>query len=122
MEKIEDAYTLFTLNLNGYEILQPIQVKATAYDACIACTGKTDGITKTGTLAQVNHTIAVDPKIIALGTQVYIPGLGKIYTAEDTGGVIKGNRIDIFMSNHEEAINFGVQELTIYILEKETQI
>ena len=60
--------------------------------------------------------IAVDPAVIPLGTRVYIPDYGEA-VAEDTGGDIKGNRIDIAFDTHEEAINFGRQNLQIYIIE-----
>lgn len=102
----------------GYEIGRPMEVTATAYDACIHCCGKTDGITKTGTLAQPNRTIAVDPRVIPLGSTVYIQGMG-VFLAEDTGRAIKGSRIDIFMESHRQAFNFGVKDLKIYILNEE---
>ncbi|RYL97863.1 hypothetical protein EWH99_13270 [Sporolactobacillus sp. THM7-7] len=60
--------------------------------------------------------IAVDPNRIPLGTKVAIPGYG-VYTAADTGGNIKGNRIDIHLPSHEEAIQFGRQTMTIKILD-----
>ncbi|HBT19899.1 MAG TPA: hypothetical protein DEA47_00770 [Peptococcaceae bacterium] len=104
------------MQLYGYQLKKVIKVKATAYDSCEICCGKTDGITKTGTKAKTDHTIAVDPKVIPLGSKVYIAELGKIYTAEDTGGKIIGNRIDIFMDTHEQAKQFGIRELTAYIL------
>lgn len=106
-------------SLAGFQIGQPITVTATAYDACIHCCRKTDGITKSGTRATPGQTIAVDPNIIPMGSKVYIEGLG-IYTAEDIGGAIKGNRVDIFMETHEQAINFGSKNLKIYILEETT--
>ncbi|NLK01165.1 MAG: hypothetical protein GX318_08015 [Clostridia bacterium] len=104
--------------MSGYQFKDILSVKATAYDACELCCGKTDGITKSGRLARVNHTIAVDPDIIPLGTKIFIPQLGHLYTAEDIGGKIKGKTIDVYMADHEQAINFGVKELTIYILEE----
>ncbi|NPV52336.1 MAG: 3D domain-containing protein [Firmicutes bacterium] len=96
----------------------PVRVTATAYDACPRCTGKGEehpafGVTAAGHLARVDHTIAVDPDVIPLGTWVYIEGMG-IYRAEDTGSAIKGHRIDIFMSTHEEALKFGIRELNIW--------
>ena len=106
-------------SLAGVQIGPPITVTATAYCACEYCCNKSDGITKSGTRAMPGHTLAVDPNIIPLGTKVYIEGLG-IYTAEDTGSAIKGNRIDIFMEPHEQAINFGSQNLKIYILGEDT--
>lgn len=112
--------TYFTLI--GFQIGQPMEVTATAYDACIHCCGKTDGITKSGTNATPTRTIAVDPEIIPLGTQVYIENMG-VYTAEDTGRAIKGNRIDVFMETHQQAFKFGIQNVKIYILnDKITQL
>ena len=60
--------------------------------------------------------IAVDPRVIPLGTRVYIPGYGEA-VADDTGGAIKGNRIDIAFDTHREAINFGRQTIDIYIID-----
>lgn len=96
----------------------PIRVKATAYDACPKCTGKSEdhpafGVTASGRFAEADHTIAVDPEIVPLGTWVYIEGMG-IYRAEDIGSAIKGHRIDIFMHSHEEALKFGIKELNIW--------
>ena len=77
----------------------------THYCKCTRYCGKNDGITATGTQATAGRTIAVDPKVIPLGTAVIIDG--HPYIAEDTGGAIKGNKIDIFCDSHEEAINRG---------------
>ena len=90
-----------------------ITVTATAYCACEKCCGKTDGITATGTKATAGRTIAVDPKVIPYGTNVIIEGV--TYIAEDCGGAVKGNDIDIFFNTHEETLNFGKQILTAYI-------
>lgn len=90
-----------------------INVTATAYCPCVECCGKDDGITASGTKAKEGRTIAVDPTIISYGTKVEIGG--NTYYAEDTGGAIKGNRIDVFFYSHEEALEFGVQELTIKV-------
>lgn len=60
--------------------------------------------------------IAVDPRIIPLGTRVYIPGYGEAI-ADDTGGAIIGNRIDIAFDTYEEAMTFGRQYIEIYILD-----
>ena len=60
--------------------------------------------------------IAVDPDFIPLGTRVYIPGYGEA-TADDIGGAISGNRIDIAFDTHEEALSFGRQSIDIYILD-----
>ncbi len=86
----------------------------TAYCPCVICTGKTDGITASGVKAKANHTIAVDTSVIPLGSKVEING--KIYYAEDTGGAIKGNKIDIFFNSHNEALAFGTQSADVYII------
>ncbi len=87
----------------------------TAYDACIECCGKTDGITATGTKAEVGRTIAVDPTVIPYNSRVMING--HVYTAEDAGSKVRGNKIDIFMSTHEEAKKFGRQSAEVFLLQ-----
>lgn len=92
-----------------------IIVTATAYCPCEKCCGKTDGITATGTKATAGRTIAVDPNFIPYGTLLIIDG--NTYIAEDCGGLVKGgNRVDIFFNTHEEAVNFGRQTLTAYVV------
>ena len=95
---------------NGYG--RPIYVDATAYSAYDPGNGS---YTARGTLLR-HGIIAVDPSVIPLGTRVYIPGYGEAI-ADDTGGAIVGNRIDIAFDSHEEAIWFGRQQLEIYIIE-----
>ena len=87
--------------------------KLTAYCNCEKCCGKTDGITSTGTKATQGRTIAVDPKVIGYGSKVKING--KEYIAEDCGGAIKSNHIDVFFNNHQDALDFGVQYANVYI-------
>jgi 3D (Asp-Asp-Asp) domain-containing protein len=79
---------------------------ATGYSANDPTQG-TNNTTATGKEAY-EGIIAVDPKIIPLGTEVEIKDLGK-FIAEDTGGKIKGNRIDIYFSSKTEAAKFGKQ-------------
>jgi 3D (Asp-Asp-Asp) domain-containing protein/LysM repeat protein len=92
-----------------------ITVKATAYTAsCDGCSG----ITATGINIKANpneKVIAVDPSVIPLGSKVYVEGFGEA-TAADTGGAIKGNRIDVFIPSEQDAINFGVKQLKVTIL------
>lgn len=92
-----------------------MQVIATAYCPCVKCCGKSDGITATGVKAKANHTIAADPKILPYGTEI-LTSLGE-FVVEDCGGAIKGNKIDIFFNDHQEALEFGVKELTIWVKE-----
>lgn len=102
------------------------EFKLTAYCSCEKCCGYYATIRKTdengnkivntasGTIAQQGRTIAVDTSVIPFGTRVLIDG--NEYVAEDRGGAIKGNRIDIYFSNHQDALNFGVQYKTVSIL------
>lgn len=83
-----------------------MQVVATAYSG--------DTITATGTIPKWG-TIAVDPRIIPYGTRVYIPQFGQTFIAEDCGGAIKGNRIDIFMNSENQAYDWGRKSIDIYI-------
>ena len=71
------------------------------------------GRTAMGTRARVGE-IAVDPKVIPLGTTVYIPGIGE-RRAEDTGGNIKGKTIDIYMSSKSACRKWGRRYITIYL-------
>lgn len=82
-------------------------VSATAYSG--------DSITATGTRPRWG-TIAVDPRIIPYGTKVYIPKFNMTFVAEDCGGGIKGNRIDIFMNSSSACYNWGVRSIDIYIV------
>lgn len=87
--------------------------KVTAYCGCDICCGDwSDGITYTGTVATAGRTIAVDPNIIPYGTEVTFNG--RTYIAEDCGGAIKGNRIDLYFDNHHDALEFGIQYFDVY--------
>lgn len=88
--------------------------KVTAYCACMQCCGKTNGITASGVKATANHTIAA-PKTFAFGTKVVINGI--TYTVEDRGGAIQGNRIDIYMNSHAEALSWGVRYVNVEVLD-----
>ena len=83
-------------------------VSATAYSG--------DKITSTGTIPRWG-VIAVDPSVIPYGSTVYIPIFNRYFIAEDCGGRIKGNRIDIFMTSEQKCRNWGVRKIEIEILE-----
>lgn len=84
------------------------------YCSCSQCCGPYGGTTASGAKPVAGRTIAVDRRVISLGSQVSING--HVYTAEDTGGAIKGNRIDIFVSSHSEALRKGVYYAPVYLL------
>lgn len=71
------------------------------------CNDGDSTITATGTTPTVGRTIAVDPNVIPYGSEVTING--NTYIAEDCGGAIKGNRVDILFDTHQEALEFGIQ-------------
>lgn len=87
--------------------------KITYYCGCQSCSDEWGTMTATGVTAKEGRTIAVDPKVIPYGTKVTING--REYVAEDCGGAIKGNRIDIFVNNHERARKAGVDYFDVYI-------
>lgn len=100
---------------------------ATAYEAGFQSTGKRPGdkyygITATGTRAKIG-TVAVDPRVIPLGTKLYVKSLDPnipdygFATAEDVGGAIKNMRIDLFMNTVKECYTFGKRPVMVYILE-----
>lgn len=92
-----------------------LSVRATGYTAsCEGCSG----ITSTGVDLNANPdamVIAVDPTVIPLGSKVYVEGYGYA-TAADTGGAIKGNKIDLFFADEEDAINWGVKQVNVKVI------
>ena len=74
-----------------------------------------NGITAIGLRAR-KGIVAVDPKVIPLGTKLYIPGYGEALAA-DTGGRIKGSRIDLCFESLEECFRFGIRKIKIYLVE-----
>ena len=88
--------------------------KLTYYCSCELCCDVETGITATGTPVVEGQTIAVDPSVIPYGTQVIING--HVFTAEDCGGAIKGNRIDIYVNDHDKANALGVNYADIYLV------
>ncbi len=88
-------------------------MEATAY-----CYGT---VTRTGTSPVEGRTIAVDPKVIPLGSQVYVscetwPEVAGVYTAEDTGRLVKGHIIDIYMIDYEQCIQWGRRPVKVKII------
>lgn len=87
--------------------------KITAYCSCSKCCGKTTGRTASGTKATAGRTVAASSKF-AFGTKLNIGG--HIYTVEDRGGAINGNKIDIFVNTHAEALQWGVRYLNVSVV------
>ncbi len=103
-----------------------ITMNASAYDLSYESCGKRPGdrgygITASGMKAR-RGVVAVDPKVIPLGTKLYIESADGSYVygeavAGDTGGAIKGNRIDLFMDSYSECMQFGRRKVNVYILD-----
>ena len=115
--------------INGVMIGEPVAVgegatliplgtfRITHYCPCSICNGPyINGVTSTGALATTNHTIAVDPTQIPYGSKVVING--QVYVAEDCGGGIKHNCIDIYVATHEEGDAKGVYYTDVYLLQE----
>lgn len=90
---------------------------ATAYCTCNECSEGYGYNTASQVRAKEGRTVAVDPSVISYKTKLLIDG--KEYIAEDCGGAIKGDRIDIFMENHDDTEKFGRQVVDVKIVKEE---
>ena len=96
------------------------EFKITHYCACEICCGswannRPNGIvyTASGAVAEAGVTIAVDPDVIPYGTEVVIDN--QTYIAQDCGGAIQGNRIDVYCNSHQEALQLGVKYAEVLV-------
>ena len=108
--------TLTTASGQELAYTQVLSCKATAYTTQRQSWKKT----ATGTTARVG-AIAVDPRVIPYGTRMFIVSADGsitygVATAEDCGGNIKGNRIDLFFDTYDECVSFGVRACDVYLL------
>ncbi len=106
-------------NLEAKNVKYLGNFKLTAYCPCYECSEGYGTNTASGKKATANHTIAVDPNVIPYGTTVVIEqnGVYYKYTAEDCGGLIKNQKIDIYFNIHSETSQFGVRYGNVYIIE-----
>ena len=87
------------------------------YAVCVECCGKTDGITYSGITATPYVSVAVDPALIPLGSDVLVDyGDGEIhyYRADDTGSGVTGAHIDLCVGSYDEAVQLGVRTATVW--------
>ena len=110
------------LDGHKYLVTKTMDIVASAYTKRDE-EGTKDGITYTETEVKEGRTIAVDPKVIPLGSTVYVKSknsnlIDGFYIAEDIGGAINGNRIDIYMDSLSAAFIFGKQEVTVSVLKE----
>lgn len=89
--------------------------KTTAYCPCYQCSEGWGRQTSSGALATANHTVAVDRRVIPIGTRLLING--QEYVAQDIGGGVKGNHIDIYYNTHSETKQYGVRNAEVYIIQ-----
>ena len=123
----EGAY-MITLTVEGHSIPQtlyhttgaddslvPLGVfKTTAYCPCQSCSEGWGRHTSSGKMASANHTVAVDPKVIPVGSHLLIDGTE--YVAEDVGGGVRGNHIDIFYNTHAETRSHGTRSSEVFLI------
>lgn len=115
------ANTIVAPDGKVYTYSKVITCTATAYDASYESNGPWGAITATGK-ALDSGMVAVDPRVIPLGTKLYIeaPDGSWVYgysVAEDTGGAIKGNKVDLFFHSPSKVRQFGRRTANVYILE-----
>ena len=115
VEVVESSEEWVDGGYNDREYLGDFTV--TAYCPCVECCGEwANGLTYTETIATEGRTIAVDPEVIPLGSIVEINGIN--YVAEDIGGAVDGDHVDIFFNSHSDALEFGKQSLPVYMVEE----
>lgn len=116
---VEDALLASAIRINN--------VTVTHYCICQKCCGKSPdhpayGITASGRYATPYVSVAVDPSVIPLGSDVlvdYDDGVIEYYRADDTGSGVGGKHIDLCVSDHQEARNLGVRTATVYVVPPE---
>jgi 3D (Asp-Asp-Asp) domain-containing protein len=114
---VEETKTTTQTTSTGLNYSRVITMNATAYCPCSQCCGQwANGVTASGMKAGYG-VVAVDPSVIPLGTKLYVEGYGYC-VAGDTGGAIKGNRIDLGYGSHSAALasGFGHTSTRVYIL------
>lgn len=127
---LKEEETLPAASESESEVLEFVSLgefKVTAYCSCHKCCGKwaenrpldADGneivYTASGAVAEAGKTVAVDTDLIPFGTTVVINGCE--YIAQDTGSAVKGNVVDIYFDDHQQALNWGCKYLTVYVKE-----
>ncbi len=92
------------------------EFEITYYDSCYKCCGKTNGITASGAKVQEGVTVAADTSVFPMGSKIYIEGIGW-RTVQDRGGAIKGNKLDIYISDcHNSPMPYNKQKLNVWVV------
>ena len=122
-EMVPAINTTFNIGKGGYQTsrgggsfkkVKTIKMSASAYEPGPASNGRWAGTTTLG-VAPRYGIVAVDPRVIKLGSLLYVEGYGFAYAA-DTGSAIKGNRIDLCFSSNAQCNQFGRKSVTVHVL------
>jgi 3D (Asp-Asp-Asp) domain-containing protein/uncharacterized protein YabE (DUF348 family) len=113
-EKAKNGVQTYNGESSSFNYSAVYTMNASAYAPVVACCGKSDGITASGMKAGYG-VVAVDPRYIKLGTKLYVEGYGYAIAA-DTGGAIKGYKIDLCYNTYREAVNYGRKNVKVYVL------
>lgn len=133
LTKYQKDFSLLTTLLNTGNLLTPkavennnsltgapqnysklLNMTATAYGPGPLDNGKWNDLTYVGGKVK-KGVVAVDPNVIPMGTKLWVEGYGEA-VAEDQGSAIKGNRIDLAFSTRQEALDYGIQKVKVYVL------
>lgn len=90
--------------------------KITYFCPCEECSGQWGRQTYSGATARSGHTVAVDPDVFDIGSKILIDGI--VYTAEDVGGGVQGDHVDIFVDTHEETLEGGVKYKDVKVIRR----
>ena len=122
-EKVPAVNAKFHIGSGGYQSsrgassfkkVKTLRMNASAYEPGVASNGRWAGTTTLGVTPRYG-IVAVDPRVIKLGTLLYVEGYGFAYAA-DTGSAIKGNRIDLCFATNAQCNRFGRQAVTVHVL------
>ena len=99
---------------NKEKLISMGEFKITYYCSCSKCSGPWGNKTATGTHCEEGRTVAVDPNVIAYGTKILIGN--HVYVAEDCGGGVVGDHIDIYIDDHDLTEELGVKYKDIWLI------
>ena len=108
------AMLLLPTQANARTLIDYGLMKCTAYCPCETCSDNYGRQTHSGKIAKAGRTVAVDPSIIDIGSKVKIGD--HIYTAEDVGGAVVGDTIDIFFDSHSEVEEWGTRYIECWVV------
>lgn len=108
------SMTLVPATVQAKKISSMGLMKISFYCPCEICSEGYGRMTATQTHAKAGRTVAVDPDVIALGTKLLIDG--EVYIAEDVGGRVCGEHVDVFVDTHEETLEGGIQHKVVKII------